>query len=66
MMEEEYKSKKSRSTFIAKGTKDRAWLAAEGEAALNFKVRRQCEKVRRGSYNFSTVAFMARQLANTF
>ena len=66
MMMNEYKSKKSRSTFIVKGETNRAWLAAEGEAALNFKVRRQIEQVRRGGYDFATVDFMARQLANTF
>lgn len=33
MSENEYKSKKSRSTFVARGEKDRAYLVVTGEAS---------------------------------
>lgn len=40
MMEKEYRSKKSHSTFVARGEKDRAFLVANGEAATIGKVRK--------------------------
>ena len=61
-----YKSRKSRSEFTVKGTPTRAYLAASGEAATNPKVLKQIDDVRKGSYDYATVDWMARQLKETY
>lgn len=61
-----YKSRKSRSEFTVKGTTTRAYLAVSGEAATNPKVLKQISDVRKGSYDFATVDWMARQLKETY
>ena len=61
-----YKSRKSRSEFTVKGTPTRAFLAASGEAATNPKVLKQIGDVRKGSYDFATVDWMARQLKESY
>lgn len=61
-----YKSRKSRSEFSVKGTPTRAYLAVSGEAATNQKVLKQISDVRKGSYDFATVDWMARQLKETY
>lgn len=66
MMEKEYKSKKSRSTFVARGEKDRAFLVANGEAATIGKVRKEVERIRLGGGSFWEVDATARQLAATY
>lgn len=65
MMEKEYKSKKSRSTFVARGEKDRAYLIVTGEAATKAKVMKEVERVRVGGGTFFEVDALARQLAAT-
>ena len=60
------KSRKSRSEFTVKGTPIRAFLAVSGEAATNPKVMKQIADVRKGSYDFATVDWMARQLKETY
>ena len=66
MSEKIYESTKSNSRFIVKGEPNRAYLAAEGEAFTNAKVLKECERVRREGGNFSTVEWIARQLARTY
>ncbi len=61
-----YKSRKSRSEFSVKGTPTRAYLAVSGDAATNPKVLKQIDDVRKGSYDFATVDWMARQLKETY
>ena len=61
-----YKSRKSRSEYTVKGTPTRAFLAVSGEAATNPKVLKQIDDVRKGSYDFATVDWMARQLKETY
>lgn len=65
MSEKEYKSKKSRSTFVARGEKDRAYLVVTGEAATKAKVMKEVERVRVGGGTFFEVDALARQLAAT-
>lgn len=65
MMEKEYKSKKSRSTFVARGEKDRAYLVVTGEAATKAKVMKEVERIRIGGGTFFEVDALARQLAAT-
>lgn len=65
MMEKEYKSKKSHSTFVARGEKDRAFLVVTGEAATKVKVMKEVERVRVGGGTFFEVDALARQLAAT-
>ena len=65
-MTQEIKGKKTRSTFIAKGTKERAYLIVTGEASTNRKVLKEIERVRTGGGDFDTVAWTARKLANEF
>ena len=61
-----YKSRKSRSEYSVKGTPTRAYLAVSGEAATNPNVLKQISDVRKGSYDFATVDWMARQLKETY
>ena len=61
-----YKSRKSRSEYSVKGTPTRAFLAVSGEAATNPKVLKQISDVRKGSYDFATVDWMARQLKEIY
>jgi len=61
-----YKSHKSRSEFSVKGTPTRAYLAVSGDAATNQKVMKQIGDVRKGSYDFATVDWMARQLKEIY
>lgn len=65
MSEKEYKSKKSRSTFVARGEKDRAYLVVTGEAATKAKVMKEVERIRIGGGTFFEVDALARQLAAT-
>ena len=66
MSENEYKSKKSRSTFVARGEKDRAYLVVTGEAATKAKVMKEVERIRIGGGSFWEVNALARQLAATY
>lgn len=66
MQEREYHSTKSNSRFVVKGEPGRAYLAAEGEAATNAKVLKECERIRREGGNFATVEWIARQMARTY
>lgn len=61
-----YKSRKSHSEFSVKGTPTRAYLAVSGEAATNRDVQEKISDVRKGSYDFATVDWMARQLKETY
>ena len=65
-IEKEYKSSKSRSTFIARGTKDRAFLVVNGEAATKSKVMKEVERIRIGGGSFWEVDTLAKQLAATY
>ena len=65
-MIQEIKSLKSNSRFVVKGETKRAFLAAEGEAATNPKVQKQCELIRKGGGSFEEVCWMARQLARDY
>lgn len=66
MMEKEYKSTKSHSTFVARGEKDRAYLIVNGEAATKAKVMKEVERVRIGGGSFWEVNALAKQLAATY
>lgn len=66
MMEKEYKSTKSHSTFVARGEKDRAYLIVNGEAATKAKVMKEVERVRVGGGSFWEVNALAKQLAATY
>lgn len=66
MIEKEYKSKKSHSTFVARGEKDRAFLVVNGEASTIGKVRKEVERIRLGGGSFWEVDATARQLAATY
>lgn len=66
MMEKEYKSTKSHSTFVARGEKDRAYLIVNGEAATKAKVMKEVERVRVGGGRFWEVNALAKQLAATY
>lgn len=65
-MEAVYNSTKTRSTFIARGDKERAYLIVNGEASTNSKVIKEIERVRKEGGSFDTVAWTARMLANTY
>lgn len=64
-IEKAYKASKSRSTFVARGTKDRAFLVVNGEAATVGKVKKEVERIRIGGGSFWEVDTLARQLAAT-
>lgn len=64
--EKEYKSTKSRSTFVARGTKDRAFLVVNGEAATVGKVVKEVERIRICGGSFWEVDTLAKQLAATY
>lgn len=66
MMEKEYKSTRSASTFVARGEKERAYLIVHGEAATVGKVMKEVERVRIGGGSFWEVNALARQLAATY
>ena len=66
MSEKVYKSTKSNSRFVVRGEPNRAYLVAEGEAATNSKVLKECERVRREGGTFATVEWIARQLSRTY
>lgn len=66
MMEKEYRSTKSHSTFVARGEKDRAYLIVNGEAAMKAKVMKEVERVRIGGGSFWEVNALAKQLAATY
>lgn len=66
MKENEYKSRKSRSTFIARGEKDRAYLIVNGEAATIGKVKKEVERIRIGGGTFFEVDSLAKQMAATY
>ncbi len=65
MMEKEYRSTKSHSTFVARGEKDRAYLIVNGEAATRAKVKKEVERIRIGGGSWWEVDALARQLAAT-
>lgn len=65
-MQKEYNASKSNSRFVVTGEPKRAYLAVEGEAAVNPKVQKQCEQVRKGGGSFDEVCWMARMLARDF
>lgn len=65
-MTQEIKGRRTRSTFVAKGTKERAYLIVTGEASTNRRVLKEIEWVRTGGGDFDTVAWTARMLANEF
>ena len=65
-MEQEHKSTKSHSTFVARGEKDRAYLIVHGEAATRAKVMKEVERIRIGGGSFWEVNALARQLAATY
>lgn len=66
MAEREYRSRKSNTVYIVRGEPKRAYLQATGEMSTNAKVIEQMANVRKGSYDFATVDWMARQLSNTY
>lgn len=66
MAERTYKSRKSNTVYIVRGEPNRAYLQATGEMATNSKVVEQMANVRKGSYDFATVDWMARKLSNTY
>lgn len=65
MMEKEYRSTKSHSTFVARGEKDRAYLIVNGEAATRAKIKKEVERIRIGGGSWWEVDALARQLAAT-
>lgn len=66
MSENEYKSKKSRSTFVAMVEKDRAYLVVTGEAETKSKVMKEVERIRIGGGTFFEVDSLAKQMAATY
>lgn len=62
----EYKAKKSRSVFTAKGTPRRAFIAVTGEAATNSKVQKTVNQIRVQGADFATADWTARMLARTY
>lgn len=66
MIEKEYVSKKSKSRYIVRGTKERAFLVVTGEATTMTKVMEEVRRVRVGGSDFATVEWTARQLSNTY
>lgn len=63
---EEFSGKRTASKFIVQGTDERAFLVVTGEAATKRDVIKECEKIRIGGGDFSTVAWTARMLANRY
>lgn len=66
MMEKEYRSTKSHSTFVARGEKERAYLIVNGEAATRAKVMKEVERIRIGGGTFFEVDSLAKQMAATY
>jgi hypothetical protein len=62
----EYRSSKSKSRFIAKGTPSRAFLSVTGEAATNSKVQKTVSQIRVQGADFATADWTARMLARTY
>lgn len=65
-MTQEINGKRTKSTFIAKGTKERAYLIVTGEVSTNRRVLKEIERVRVSGGSFDEVAWTARKLANEF
>ena len=66
MSENVYKSKKSKSEFIARGDTSRAYLVVTGEAGTKAKVQKEIERIRREGSDFMTVDYIARMMASTY
>jgi hypothetical protein len=66
MMEKEYKSTRSASTFVARDDKEGVYLIVHGEAATIGKVKKEVERIRLGGASFWEVDATARQLAATY
>ena len=62
----EYRSEKSRSVFIARGTKLRAFLQVTGEAATNQKCIKEVDRIRRQGATMYEVKMTARQFSKTY
>ena len=65
-VEHSYKAAHSRTTFIMRVEGGKPYLLAEGECSTDRKVIAECDKVRGGNYDVSTVDWLARSLANEF
>ena len=66
-MSQEVRSLKTNSVFVAQGTKEKAFLVVNGEAATNRDAMREAEAVMaRGGEAFDTVVWRARMLARVF
>ena len=66
MSENEYKSKKSRSTFVARVENDKVYLVVTGEAETKSKVIKEVERIRFGGGTFFEVDSLAKQMAATY
>lgn len=65
MMQEDFKSAKSKSVFTVAGERSRAYLTVSGEAATDAKVQKEVLRIRREGGDFDSVKFVAKQLSRT-
>lgn len=66
MMQEDFKSAKSKSVFTVAGERSRAYLTVSGEAATYAKVQKEVLRIRREGADFATAKFIAKQFSMTY
>ena len=66
MPTQEFKSKKSNSTFTVTGDRNRAYLTVTGEAYAKAKVQKEITRIRQGGATWDEAVWTAKMLASTF
>ena len=63
---QEFKSKKSHSTFTVSGKVERTMLTVTGEAFYNRNVQKEIERIRRNGASWDEAVWTAKMLASTY
>lgn len=66
MPTQEFKSKKSHSTFTVSGKVERTLLTVTGEAFYNRKVQAEIARIRRSGATWDEAVWTAKMLASTY